>query len=140
MTTGHTLAAAATACATVLILGLGALASCAGPDGPLGGMLAAGCADPSSSPNARDSAVKARTQAINQLKEVLVGADPALRESLGGLGRATLIRRCAELPDTHPATEPSASVAAAVACTLWLLARRIQLTPRSTTSPNASPT
>jgi transposase len=89
---------------------------------------------------ARDSAVKARTQAINQLKEVLVGADPALRESLGGLGRATLIRRCAELPDTHPATEPSASVAAAVACTLWLLARRIQLTPRSTTSPNASPT
>ncbi|CAL9572919.1 hypothetical protein SUDANB58_04874 [Streptomyces sp. enrichment culture] len=29
---------------------------------------------------AKDSAVKARTQAINQLKAVLVIADPALRE------------------------------------------------------------
>src|SRR6266536_2708946 len=31
---------------------------------------------------AKDSAVKSRTQAINQLKAVLVSADPALRESL----------------------------------------------------------
>jgi transposase len=31
---------------------------------------------------AKSSAVKSRTQAINQLKAVLVGADPALREQL----------------------------------------------------------
>ena len=33
-------------------------------------------------------AVKSRTQAINQLKAVLVGADPALRESMAGLSTA----------------------------------------------------
>ncbi|MFE9328969.1 IS110 family transposase [Nocardia sp. NPDC052278] len=49
---------------------------------------------------AKDSAVKARTQAINQLRAVLARTDPALRESLAGLGPATLIRRCADLPDT----------------------------------------
>jgi len=75
---------------------------------------------------AKDSAVKSRTQAINQLKAVLVGADPALRESLAGLGRATLVRRCAELPDRPAATEPGAGVAGTVVFTLRLLARRIQ--------------
>jgi transposase len=74
---------------------------------------------------ARDSAVKARTQAINQLRAVLICADPALRESLSGLGRATLIRRCAELPD--PDAGPATTLA--VVHTLRLLARRIgQLT------------
>jgi len=34
---------------------------------------------------AKDSAIKSRTQATNQLKAVLVAADPALRESLPGL-------------------------------------------------------
>ena len=58
---------------------------------------------------AKDSAVKARTQAINQLKAVLVRADPTLRESLSGLGRVALIRACADLPistehSTHAAT------------------------------------
>jgi transposase len=71
---------------------------------------------------ARDSAVKARTQATNQLRGVLVGANPELRESLAGLGRATLIRRCAELPDP----DPTAGVTATVVYTLRLLARRIQ--------------
>jgi transposase len=74
---------------------------------------------------AKDSAVKARTQAINQLKAVLVGADPDLREALAGLGRATLIRRCAQLPDPGP-TADSGAVAATVVYTLRLLARRIQ--------------
>jgi transposase len=72
---------------------------------------------------AKDSAVKARTQAINQLKAVLVGADPDLREALAGLGRATLIRRCAQLPDPTTGGE---GVAATVVYTLRLLARRIQ--------------
>jgi hypothetical protein len=44
---------------------------------------------------AKDSAVKARTQAINQLKAVLVVADPALRERLSGLGNRELFRTCA---------------------------------------------
>jgi transposase len=43
------------------------------------------------------SATKSRSQAINQLKAVLVGADPALRESLTGLSNPKLIRRCATL-------------------------------------------
>ncbi|MCN0154362.1 IS110 family transposase [Salinispora arenicola] len=47
---------------------------------------------------AKDSAVKARTQAINQSKAVLVRADPTVRESLSGLGRVALIRACADLP------------------------------------------
>ena len=80
-------------------------------------------------PLARDSAVdcavKARTQAINQLRAVLVCADPALRESLSGRGPATLIRACAELPDP----EAGPATTAAVIHTLRLLAHRIgQLT------------
>ncbi|GAB3150883.1 IS110 family transposase [Microbispora hainanensis] len=72
---------------------------------------------------ARDSAVKSRSQAINQLKAVLVNADPALRESLAGLGTKTLIRTCAELPDPSPASTPAF---AAAVHTLRLLARRIR--------------
>ncbi|MFD8931482.1 hypothetical protein ACFXMT_21720 [Streptomyces mirabilis] len=48
---------------------------------------------------AKDSAVKARTQAINQLKAVLIRADPQLREELAGLGNAELFRTCAGLVD-----------------------------------------
>ncbi|XDO64417.1 transposase [Streptomyces sp. RLB1-33] len=46
---------------------------------------------------AKDTAVKARTQAINQLKAVLVIADPALRERLSSLGNHELFRTCAHL-------------------------------------------
>ncbi|MEV5735010.1 hypothetical protein [Streptomyces sp. NPDC052292] len=46
---------------------------------------------------AKDSAVKARTQAINQLKAFLVIADPTLRERLSNLGNAELFRTCARL-------------------------------------------
>src|SRR5436309_8449007 len=73
---------------------------------------------------AKGSAVKARTQTINQLKAVLVAADPALREALSGLTNTMLIRRCAQLEVTTRADVPSAAV-----YTLRLLARRIlQLT------------
>jgi transposase len=47
---------------------------------------------------ARASAVKSRTQAINQLKAVIIGADPALRDTLSALSRTALIRHCANLP------------------------------------------
>jgi transposase len=52
---------------------------------------------------ARDSAVKARRQAVNQLKAILVNADPRLRQSMAGLGRAALITACADLDESvHP--------------------------------------
>ena len=73
---------------------------------------------------AKDSAIKARTQTINQLKAVLVAADPQLREALSGLTNTMLIRRCAQLESTTPQDVTSAAV-----YTLRLLARRIlQLT------------
>jgi transposase len=71
---------------------------------------------------ARNSAVNASTKAINQLKAVLVSANPALRESLTGLGPATLIRRCADLPDPGP---DASDVDRTVAFTLKTLAGRI---------------
>ena len=46
---------------------------------------------------AKASAIKARTQTINQLKAVLVAADPQLRETLSGLSNLLLIRRCTQL-------------------------------------------
>jgi transposase len=70
---------------------------------------------------ARASAVKSRIQAINQLKAVIVGAGPALRESLSGLTGAALIRHCANLPETAPS-----DVATATCYTLRRLAARIQ--------------
>jgi transposase len=47
---------------------------------------------------AKNSAIKSRTQAINQLKAILVAADPTLREALSGLSTPILIRQCAQLP------------------------------------------
>jgi len=70
---------------------------------------------------AKNSAIKSRSQAINQLKAVIVTADGALRESLAGLSNTQLIRRCARLTETkHPGP------AGAARHTLRLLARRIQ--------------
>ncbi|MGW1810888.1 IS110 family transposase [Streptomyces sp. NPDC002078] len=70
---------------------------------------------------AKASAIKSRTQAINQLKSVLVATDPALRESLSGLSIARLVRACTQL---DPGTISTASDAARH--TLRLLARRVQ--------------
>lgn len=72
---------------------------------------------------AKGSAVKARTQAINQLKAVLVGADPNLREELAVLGNAELFRTCARLADNGKNGEESALQATRI--TLRLLAQRI---------------
>ena len=71
---------------------------------------------------ARNSAVNAKTKAINQLRAILVGADPALRESLAGLGPGSLIRACASLDDPG---EDSSEVQRTVIYTLRLLANRI---------------
>ncbi|WP_410636678.1 IS110 family transposase, partial [Amycolatopsis sp. cmx-4-83] len=69
---------------------------------------------------AKASAIKSRAQAINQLKAILVGADPALRDSMTGISNPKLVRRCAGLAPDQPDTP-----AAAAAYTLRLLARRI---------------
>ncbi|WP_169317238.1 hypothetical protein [Actinacidiphila oryziradicis] len=44
---------------------------------------------------ARRSAVKARTQAMNQIRGVLVSAPAVLREQVADLSRAALIRAAA---------------------------------------------
>ncbi|WP_328983275.1 IS110 family transposase [Streptomyces mirabilis] len=69
----------------------------------------------------KNSAVKARTQALNQLKAVLVNAPSALREELEPLSNAVLVRRCAELPDPCDGN-PAADTAV---FTLRLLAQRV---------------
>ncbi|WP_330337020.1 transposase [Streptomyces sp. NBC_00557] len=75
---------------------------------------------------AKDSAVKARTQAINQLKAVLIRAHPQLREELAGLGNAELFRTCAGLADNSLNDEAGeGSMLHATHVTLGLLARRI---------------
>ncbi|MGC0413101.1 transposase [Streptomyces sp. SAI-195] len=71
---------------------------------------------------AKDSAVKARTQAINQLKAVLVIAEPALRERLSSLGNRELFRTCARLGPG----DGEGAVAEATRTTLRMLAERIE--------------
>ncbi|MFE2318813.1 IS110 family transposase [Streptomyces sp. NPDC059441] len=77
---------------------------------------------------AKDSAVKARTQAINQLKAVLVVADPALRERLSGLGNRELFRTCARLSPREGGAGggDEDTVAEATLMTLSMLAQRIE--------------
>jgi hypothetical protein len=70
---------------------------------------------------AKDSAVKVRTEAINQLKDVLVIADPALRERLSSLGNRELFRTCARL-----SLRDEDAVAQATHITLSLLVQRIE--------------
>lgn len=73
----------------------------------------------------RDSAVHARTKAINQLKATLVTADPALRETLSGLGAKTLVRRCSTLAES---AQGSASQRATVFVLRGLAQRILALT------------
>ncbi|RZD76773.1 hypothetical protein C0Q63_31995 [Streptomyces albidoflavus] len=70
---------------------------------------------------AKVSAVKARTQAINQLRAVLVAANPELRESLGGLTILKLVLACLALPESVAGTATAAAV-----FTLRLLAHRVE--------------
>lgn len=59
---------------------------------------------------AKGSAIKSRTQAINQRKSVLVSADSALRESLAGLSNPHLFKRCADLDPQHARGRPGPPV------------------------------
>ncbi|WP_327072777.1 IS110 family transposase [Kitasatospora purpeofusca] len=71
---------------------------------------------------ARRSAVKARTQATNQIRSMLVSAPAVLREQLAGLERAALIRTLARLRSGADLSTPLAATKAA----LRRLARRHQ--------------
>ena len=50
---------------------------------------------------AKNSALKARTQAINQMKALIITAPAELRQTLEGLTKGTLITRCV---DSGPGT------------------------------------
>ena len=67
----------------------------------------------------KDSAVKARTQAVNQMKALVVTAPSELRETLDGLSIAALATRCARFRPSRP-DDP----AAAAKYALRSLARR----------------
>jgi hypothetical protein len=69
----------------------------------------------------KNSVVKARAQALNQLKAVLINAPSALREELEPLSTSQLVRRCAELADAREGNP----VADAAVFTLGLLAQRV---------------
>ena len=51
--------------------------------------------------SAKDSAVKARTQAVNQMKALVVTAPAGLRESLSSLATSDLASRCARFRPGH---------------------------------------
>lgn len=70
---------------------------------------------------AKGSAVKARTQALNQLKTIIITTDPELRDQLRGLTTTKLVQHCAALP-----TESATDITTAARYTLRLLARRVQ--------------
>ncbi len=58
--------------------------------------------------NTKDSAVKARTQTINQMKALVVTAPAELRETLDGLATGVLATRCASLRP-GPLDDPTAA-------------------------------
>src|SRR4051794_19984446 len=78
---------------------------------------------------ARRSAVKGRTQAINQLRAAVLTGPVDLRETLRGLRRSELLQACRRLrPTSTPLTElndPVLTVLNATKSTLRRLARRI---------------
>jgi transposase len=82
---------------------------------------------------ARSSAVKARTQAINQIRALLITAPAALREQVTGLPRARLVATLARL---RPTTDPTAPLDAAKTA-LRHLARRHQALDQEITELDA---
>jgi transposase len=82
---------------------------------------------------AKDTAVKARTQAMVTLKTLVITAPPELREQLEGLSRSVLIARCAGLRP-GPVTTPLAATKHA----LRELARRWQALQVEIASTNGS--
>ncbi|TWH73889.1 transposase [Modestobacter roseus] len=74
---------------------------------------------------ARRSAIKGRTQAINQLKAVVLTGPTELRQTLGGQSTRQLLATCRRLRVTECLVEAADPVTAATKLTLRRLARRI---------------
>jgi transposase len=74
---------------------------------------------------ARRSAIKARTQAINQLKAVLLTGPAELRQALAGQSTRELLATCRRLRSCQHPTDAADPVIAAAKITLRRLARRI---------------
>ena len=74
---------------------------------------------------ARRSAIKARTQAINQLKAVLLTGPAELRQALAGQSTRELLASCRRLRLRERPTDAADPVIAAAKLTLRRLARRI---------------
>jgi transposase len=74
---------------------------------------------------ARRSAIKARTQAINQLKAVLLTGPAELRESLAGLGTSKLLTACRGLRVRSGVLEAPDPVHTATKVTVRRLSRRV---------------
>ncbi|MEU8975804.1 hypothetical protein AB0D11_42565 [Streptomyces monashensis] len=55
----------------------------------------------------KGSTVKARTQAVNQLRNILVGTDLNLREEPAGLDNVELFRTCARFADDGNTDQPT---------------------------------
>ncbi|MFJ9710761.1 transposase [Streptomyces sp. NPDC101234] len=78
---------------------------------------------------------------FDQLKSVLVTADPALREELSGLGNAELLRTCVQFTDASSGEEAGGeSVLLATRITLGLLAHRIGRLSEQIREVDARPT
>ncbi|GAB7005255.1 IS110 family transposase [Nocardioides sp. AN3] len=71
---------------------------------------------------ARSGAIKARTAAINALRQTLITAPAELREQMTGLGQAELIATCARLRPTEDLRDPTQAIKTA----LRRIARRCQ--------------
>jgi transposase len=74
---------------------------------------------------ARRSAIKGRTQAINQLKALVLTGPVELRQALAGQSTAQLLATCRRLRVTVPPSQATDPITAATKLTLRRLARRI---------------
>nr|WSW65752.1 IS110 family transposase [Streptomyces sp. NBC_00995] len=72
---------------------------------------------------AKDSAVKAKRQAVNQIKAILVTADPGIREDLRSLSRRRLTVSCLQLREGGEEADP---IVQATRFTVRVLAERIE--------------
>ena len=78
--------------------------------------------------SAKNSAVKARTQAVNQMKALVLTAPAELRETLDGLGTSALVKRCRNFRPGRPGNPKAAAKYAlrSLACRYRQLSEEIQ--------------
>ena len=78
--------------------------------------------------SAKNSAVKARTQAVNQMKALVLTAPAELRETLDGLGTSALVKRCRNFRPGRPGNPMAAAkyTLRSLACRYHQLSNEIQ--------------